>query len=331
MFHCNKHQQGDYMFAKLKKEVSTLFKGWSEEGGREKHDILLHLQAKQLIEILSKQKNIESIRDVEFKVYSQWGEDGIIQWLIHMIPIKNKTFIEFGVENYQEANTRFLLIENNWSGMIMDGSKRNIEAIRESKLYWRYDLQAVEAFITKENINSLLLKSGFDSDLGLLSIDIDGNDYWVLKEIEVMKPRILICEYNAIYGGCESVTVLYKEDFDRAKEHYLRLHFGASLEAIKELAKSKGYHFIGTNSNACNAFFVREDLTSYLPESVLRDETFIPYKFRQARDRDCNLMFLSSEEELQLITDMELYDLRENRKKKVKELCFRGENPNEKN
>ena len=137
---------------------------------------------------------VKSLKEVEFKVYSQWGEDGIIQYLIQILPILNKTFIEFGVQDYTEANTRFLLEADNWSGMIMDGSKENMDTVRREDIYWRYDLNAVPVFITRENINTLLLKSGFDRDLGILSIDIDGNDYWVWKEINVMQPRIIICE-----------------------------------------------------------------------------------------------------------------------------------------
>lgn len=281
----------------------------------------MHLQAKILNAVNSK-REIRSIRDAEFKVYSQWGEDGIIQYLIHKIPVKNRTFIEFGVENYQESNTRFLLEENNWSGMIIDGSSENMESVKREELYWRYDLQAVDAFITKDNINDLLKQSGFDSDLGLLSIDIDGNDYWVLKEINVMKPRILICEYNAIYGGKEAVTVCYKKDFYRTDEHYSNLHFGASLEAIKRAAREKGYHFIGVNSNACNAFFVRDDLICYLPDSMVNDSLFVPYKYRQARNRDGQLTFLDHRKEMELISNEELYDITNQRVIKVRELCL---------
>lgn len=189
-------------------------------------------------------------------MFSQWGEDGIIQWLIRQIPIQNETFIEFGVEDYRESNTRFLLEENNWSGMIIDGSKQNIELVKKEDLYWRYDLNAIKAFITRENINELLMRSRFDKDLGLLSIDIDGNDYWVWEKINVVEPRIVICEYNPIFGSNRAVSVPYRADFYRTKAHYSNLFFGCSLKALVMLAEQKGYTFIGTNSNACNAFLL---------------------------------------------------------------------------
>ena len=93
----------------------------------------------------------------------------------------SNSFIEFGVENYLESNTRFLLINNNWSGLIFDMSKENISEIKKHYYYWRHDLRAETATITAENINDLIEKNGFKKPIGLLSIDIDGNDYWVWK------------------------------------------------------------------------------------------------------------------------------------------------------
>ena len=100
--------------------------------------------------------NFDKISDYEFQVFSQWGEDGIIQHLVRKLNISNKIFVEFGVETYHEANTRFLLMKDNWSGLIIDGSKANIDLIKNQSLYWRYSLTAVEAFITAENINSIM-------------------------------------------------------------------------------------------------------------------------------------------------------------------------------
>ena len=90
---------------------------------------------------------------VEFSVYSQWGEDGIVQHLLRYVPISNKMFVEFGVENYLEANTRFLMIKDNWTGLVMDGSNENIDYIRQDDIFWRFHLKAQQAFITRENIN----------------------------------------------------------------------------------------------------------------------------------------------------------------------------------
>ena len=116
---------------------------------------LLVLNGKLLSELNSR-KNISTLDEVEFQVFSQRGEDGVIQYLINQIDIPNKIFVEFGVETYTESNTRFLLINNNWSGLIIDGSKDNINFIKSDYIYWKYDITAVESFITRNNINKIM-------------------------------------------------------------------------------------------------------------------------------------------------------------------------------
>ena len=109
-----------------------------------------------LSETIKSKKSITSLSEVEFKVFSQWGDDGIIQWLINNLGFPNKTFVEFGVGNYREANTRFLMINNNWSGLVMDGSKTNVAQIINSEYFWKYTLSANAVFIDADNINNLL-------------------------------------------------------------------------------------------------------------------------------------------------------------------------------
>lgn len=104
---------------------------------------------------ITSNKNLQLDTSVEFKVYSQSGEDGIIQFLLNKIPIQNKVFIEFGVENYLESNTRFLALNNYWSGLIIDGDEENIKFIKNDPIYWRCNLKAEHSFITKENINNI--------------------------------------------------------------------------------------------------------------------------------------------------------------------------------
>ena len=147
-------------------------------------------------------KKPSTVEDIEFKIFSQFGDDGIIQYLINKLELEDdyKNFIEFGVENYEESNTRFLLFNNNWSGLIIDSSKKNIDKIKNSNYYWKFDLEAVHTFITRENINSLITNSKIIKKIGLLSIDIDGNDYWVWEKIDTIDPVIVIVEFNSNFG-----------------------------------------------------------------------------------------------------------------------------------
>ena len=118
------------------------------------------LTTRLLINQMKSQGMHRNVQDVEFKVFAQFGDDGIIQYLVHHLKIESKTFIEFGVENYTESNTRFLLMNNNWKGLVIDGSKENIDYIKNDNIYWNYDLTAVCAFdVVAPPINKGTLKS----------------------------------------------------------------------------------------------------------------------------------------------------------------------------
>ena len=164
-------------------------------------------------------KKIAKIEDIEFKVFSQFGDDGIIQYLINKLEIDYdcQNFIEFGVENYQESNTRFLLFNNNWSGLIIDSSKEKIEQIKNSNYFWKYNLEAKVSFIDKDNINNIIKESQIGKKIGLLSIDIDGNDYWIWKSINVIDPLIVIVEFNSVFGFVHKLSIPYKKTFSGQK------------------------------------------------------------------------------------------------------------------
>jgi|TARA_B100001093_G_scaffold518081_1_gene601737 hypothetical protein len=204
-------------------------------------------------------KKVNDLNQFEFKVYSQFGEDGIIQFIIDNIKIKNKIFVEFGVENYEEANTRFLLENDRWEGLIIDSSIENIEHIKNQDYYWKNKIVAECDFIKAENINKIIKKNNIQGQIGLLSIDIDGNDYWIWECINVVYPDIVIIEYNARLGFDRSITIPYEENFQRGINQN-KIIYGASLKALYNLGIRKGYSLVGTNMNGNNAFFVKNEL-----------------------------------------------------------------------
>lgn len=227
--------------------------------------------------------NVKNIQETEFSVFSQWGDDGIIQYLIHTIDIRNKTFIEFGVQNYLEANTRFLLMNNNWEGLVIDGSEKNVDFIKNDTISCNYSINACARFITKENLNALIKENGFEGEIGILHIDVDGNDYWFWEELNVVNPEIVIMEYNSVLGNKYPITVPYKSNFYVTNEHYSNLYFGATLKALNHLAQKKGYTLVGSNSHGNNAYFVRNDrMAGLTPMSV--EDAYVACKFRQNRD-----------------------------------------------
>lgn len=263
-------------------------------------------------QILSQQvksvDQVKSLADVEFKIFSQNNEDGIIQYLISHVPISNKIFIEFGVGDYRESNTRFLLLYNNWKGLVIDSEKKFVSRIHSYDFYWRHNLTAIEAFITKNSINDLFKNNGFAGDIGLLSIDIDGNDYWVWEAITVIQPRIVICEYNNVFGKDVAVTIPYNESFNRNKAHYSNLYFGVSLKALCLLAEKKGYKFAGSDSSGTNAFFVRNDIANNIVQRS-SEEGFVQGAARESRDTNGRLTYVSGNDRIKLIANEKVFDV----------------------
>ncbi len=233
----------------------------------------------------------DRLSDAEFRVFSQFGEDGIIQYLIGKVPMEHDVFVEFGVEDYRESNTRFLLCNDNWRGLILDGGTAHIDFVRSNPLGWRHSIDARSMFVTRDSINDAIADAGISGDIGLLSIDIDGNDYWVLDAVEVVSPRILIVEYNSTFGPEAAVSVPYDAGFDRTNAHYSNLYWGASLAAICVAADRKDLAFVGSNSAGNNAFFVRRDLLGDL-STLTAAEGWVDARFRESRDPEGNLTYI---------------------------------------
>jgi hypothetical protein len=239
---------------------------------------------KVLVGTLLSRLNLDSepreFREVEFQVFSQFGDDGIIQYLVHSLPVRERTFVEFGVENYTEANTRFLLVKDKWSGLVLDGSPSNVDYINKDWISVFYDVRAKQAFITAENIDGLLEEAGFVGRIGLLSIDIDGMDYWVWRSMKSVDPAIVVIEYNATFGQERAITVPYDAGFVRSVAHPSGLYWGASLLALQELGAIKGYKFVGCNTNGNNAYFVRNEYAA-VPRIAMLEGHFNPATFAE--------------------------------------------------
>jgi hypothetical protein len=273
-------------------------------------DTLKVLAAQPLVQSYKSRGLILNLHQAEFKVFSQFGDDGIIQYLVHRSQPLPDTFVEFGVGNYRESNTRFLLLNNNWRGLVLDGDEDSINYIQQDEIYWRHTLTACHVFITRENINELFQEAGFAGEIGLLSIDIDGNDYWVWEKIAIVDPVIVIVEYNSIFGPNLVVTIPYDPQFARHQAHYSGQFWGASLHALKLLADRKGYSLVGCNSAGNNAYFVRNDKVADLPVLSVQ-EAFIESRFRDSRDEKGKLTYLTGAERFHAIAKLQVYDFRQ--------------------
>jgi hypothetical protein len=279
-------------------------------------------QTKMLVAQLVNRQTVSDyacLSDAEFKVFSQFGDDGIIQYLIRRLQIDTRTFIEFGVDNYKESNTRYLLAANNWKGLVIDGDEQNIQLIKKEAFYWQHDLTAVCSFVTAQNINQIFRSNGFHGEIGLLSIDIDGNDYHLWKAIDSIQPRIVVAEYNSVFGAEHAVTVPYDPQFRRYAAHHSGLYAGASLKALWVLAQQKGYAFIGSNSAGNNAYFVREDKASGLRPLTVA-EGFVESRFRESKDEKGQPSFLGGRDRLKAIQGLPVYDIEAGCIRKIQDL-----------
>ncbi len=287
--------------------IKIIKRNWEDEG--------LILQAKTLMtskDWKSSIKDVGRIEDKEFRVYSQFGDDGIIQFLVSILNISNKYFIEFGVADFFESNCHFLMVNNNWKGLVIDGSKKNIQRVKNSSIYSRYNLNAINEFITKDNIMDII-SSEIEEKIGLLHIDLDGNDYWILNEIDfdLLSPEIVILEYNYIFGHERKITVPYDESFNRFKNHHCGLFFGASLAALNNSMLDKGYIFIGSNLARNNAYFIKSNKSELINKVGLSAE-YVDANFRISRDKKGVLDFIQPNHIIEDMRGLKVYNVETN-------------------
>jgi hypothetical protein len=193
------------------------------------------------------------------KIYSQNDEDGIIREIFNRIGTTNKIFVEFGIGSGLENNTLALLFDD-WQGLWIDASSNSINNIRThfSEIIKNGTLRAVEAFITVSNINDLISANVTQNEIDLLSVDIDGNDYHVLRAITCIRPRVLVIEYNAKFAP----PVMFCMDYAESHMWTGDDCFGASLKFMEISLDRMGYCLVGCNLTGANAFFVRKELVA---------------------------------------------------------------------
>ncbi len=239
------------------------------------------------LSLLRERYGAESKSDLnskEFKVYSQNGEDGVLLYIFSKIGIKNKKVVEIGVEEGKECNSANLVINFGWQGLLVEA---DLDEVLKARHYYKHvkgisedRLKIAKSFVTTENVNQVIKDNGIKGEIDMLSIDIDGNDYWILEKIDAVNPRMIVMEYNASIPSGKSITVPYDAEFDRFSKHESGLYHGASLRALTKLANQKGYILVGCESTGCNAFFVRKDLAKEQLKEISVDEAFYPQIYR---------------------------------------------------
>jgi hypothetical protein len=217
------------------------------------------------IALLQNGKKAQKLSDFEVKVFSQGGEDGIIDYLINQLGLIYPKVLEIGIGNFLECNSRFLMENRLAKVVVVDQNKEAINIIENYPNKWKYNIHFINQFINLNNVLSIYNQAVQEiGNIDVLSIDIDGMDYWILKAIPKENISIIICEYNSLFKDQIGVSVPYNENFDRLSETESGKYFGASLKAFIDYLETNNFQFIGANLTCVNAFFVRKDLVNKL-------------------------------------------------------------------
>jgi hypothetical protein len=193
-----------------------------------------------------------------FRLHSQNQEDGLLWTLFHEIGVEHAKFVELG-SGASGGNAAMFAAECGWTGLMVEGNKGSAEYAGR-----RFpNVTAVCAWITPDSINQLLEQYGYTGEIDLLSLDIDGNDYWVWEALTACRARVVVLEYNSMFGPDRAVTIPYDPAFNRRDHRFC--YFGASLTALTRLSARKGYRLVAVEPTGVNAFFVRDDVAPQIP------------------------------------------------------------------
>ncbi|MGQ8336084.1 hypothetical protein ACUNWD_05990 [Sunxiuqinia sp. A32] len=241
-----------------------------------------------------KSGNLPLFKDTGFRVFSQFEEDGKLLFIFSIIGMENKTFIEIGSDDGINSNCANLYFNFGWYGLFIDG---NAKAIKRGKKFfskyphsWNYSPKFICEKVQQENINQIIDEGGFKGEIGLLSIDIDGNDYWIWDALDIVSPQVVIIETHNEFGF-EDIVVPYDPDYSFPGKH--PDYHGASPVAMVNLAHKKGYRLVGANELGFNFIFIKKGLVdNEIPEvpveSVLNHPSTIEgfKKFKKIKEWD---------------------------------------------
>ena len=217
----------------------------------------LYLKYRELL----KKNELPLISETGFRVFSQFEEDGMLLFIFSVIGMNKKVFVEIGSDDGVNSNSANLFFNFGWRGLFIDGNPTSIK--RGKKFFnkyphsWFYKPKFKCAKITRENVNQLIEEAGIKGDIGFLSIDIDGNDYWIWDAIDVISPQVVMIETHNEFG-LENIIVPYDPNYFYPGKH--PIYHGASPIAMNNLAKSKGYRLVGANELGFNFIFVKNGL-----------------------------------------------------------------------
>jgi glycosyltransferase involved in cell wall biosynthesis len=201
----------------------------------------------------------------ELRGFSQNGEDGVLAEILTRIGAENRFFVEFGIESGREGTCVYLADVAGWNGLFIEADPDMHRGL--SDRYAANDrVQTVHALVTPANVEQLFADAGVPESLDVLSIDVDGSDYWIWDALHAYRPRVVVIEYNSALPA--DARLAQPRDHGRWEGTDFQ---GASLGAMVRLGTQKGYRLVHTETSGVNAFFVRNELAGArfpAPESI---------------------------------------------------------------
>ena len=293
------------------RRIKTLLKYFMRFVRPELHKLKFMVGQAAVMSSRSNSQNFENLWDAEVKVFSQWGEDGILDFLCEKIGISKPNIIEIGAGNFMECNSRFIAEFRNANVIAVDGRDDLTTAVKASPLYWKSNIIPIVEWVTPDNINRIMdIGEEQFGKVDIFSIDLDGNDYWILRDVSLLNVAIVVLEYNPIFGASLKVTIPRNDEFDRYKSHFSGLYYGASLQAFIDLMLAKGFDFVGTNRVGNNAFFVHSRYVDRFDfDTKSNYNKYVDWRIRESRSPKGELTYLSGSERLKVINDLPLIDL----------------------
>ena len=260
----------------------------------------------------ARKHSMKDLWDAEFRVFSQFGEDGIVDLLLDELQISKPRIMEIGAGDFSECNSRFALHKRNCSAYLVDMREDLQRGLQESEIRWKASVAVEIAKIDEKNIKDIESRaSKFLKYIDVISLDIDGIDFWIAQHINWNGIKIAIVEYNPVFGAKLSVSIPKDTFSSRFEHHYSGLVYGASLLAWIEFFASKDMRFVGTNRAGNNAFFVPSSLAGNLPfrlPDISQLDAYMDWQIRDSRNQDQTLSSLSLEQARNLISGVGLIE-----------------------
>jgi len=279
--------------AAMRSQVGNTAERADRAAGRTSQLILLN----QYREMVHRGAPLPSFDDVEFRAFSQNGEDGILLFIFALIGMGSRRSIEICAGDGIQCNTANLIVNHGWTGLLFEGNEHLAQTGRAFYASlgdtFCHPPTIANEWITRENINQLIKTNGFDGAVDLLSLDLDGVDYWVWEAIDVIRPRVVIAEIQCIWGAERAVTVPYRQEFRTQFIDKFGVYSGASLPAFVKLARRKGYRLVGVQRLGFNAIFIEDGVgEDLLPEVDIEscvDRPFVNWAKRELLPKVANL------------------------------------------